>query len=111
MKLLHIEEHFDPKFNEHIVGPAQTGSLGTYLVYGEVKEGETRNLGPGKGHEEILFIVKGGGLLRQDETETSIGAGQAVYLRPDFSGQLEGAAPEGIIYVSAGGHIPGGHGH
>lgn len=106
-----VRDCFDSKFNEFIVGPAQTASHGTYLVFGEIEAGSSRRIAPGKGHEEILMVLSGEGILRGPGGEVRVTDGEAVYLDQDFEGELVAAGGGEIRYVSSGGHLPGGHGH
>jgi mannose-6-phosphate isomerase-like protein (cupin superfamily) len=108
MKIVRIRDHFDTKFKEYVVGPKQTASRGIYLVLGELKEGEVRRLSPGEGHEEILTVQSGRVLIRTGEEEKALGEGEAIYIGPEFEGEIE--AREEASYLSAGGHVPGGHG-
>ena len=111
MKTLKVKDCFDPKFNEYVVGPKKSGSRSAYLVYGEVDVGGKQKLAPGKGHEEILLVVSGKGVLVADGEESAVSEGEAVCLGPDFEGILRAGDGEALRYVSAGGHIPGGHDH
>ena len=108
MKIVCIRDHFDARFKEYIVGPKQTSSKGIYLVLGEMKKGEVRRLGPGEGHEEILTVQSGRIVIRAEEEERELGEGDAIYVGPEFQGEIE--AREDASYLSAGGHVPGGHG-
>ena len=60
MKIVRIRDHFDTKFKEYVVGSKQLASRGTYLIMGEMEEGEVKRIGPGEGHEEILSAVRPG---------------------------------------------------
>lgn len=108
MKIVRIRDHFDTTFKEYVVGPKQTSSRGIYLVLGEMKEGEVRRLGPGEGHEEILTVQSGRVLVRAGEDEREVEEGEAVYIGPEFEGEIE--ARGDAKYFCAGGHVPGGHG-
>lgn len=108
MKIVRMRDHFDAKFNEYVVGPKQTASRGIYLVLGEMKAGEVRRLSPGEGHEEILTVKSGQVLIRSGDEEQALGEGEAIYIGPEFEGEIE--AREEARYFSAGGHVPGGHG-
>jgi mannose-6-phosphate isomerase-like protein (cupin superfamily) len=108
MKIVRMRDHFDTKFREYVVGPKQTASRGTYLILGEMEEGEVKRLGPGEGHEEILTVQSGRVLIRSSGEEQELGEGEAVYIGPEFEGEIE--AREEVRYYSAGGHVPGGHG-
>lgn len=108
---LRVRDCFDEKFRECIVGPRQTASRGTYLVFGELGAGERRRIAPGKGHEEILMVISGEGVLEGPSGALSMGEGEALYLDEDFEGELAAPAGEGVRYVASGGHLPGGHGH
>lgn len=111
MKPLRVRDCFDGKFNEYIVGPGQTGSRGTYLVYGEVAAGEERKVAPGKGHEEILLVISGDGVLEGAAGELLLAEGIALYLGEDFEGTITAGSGGELRYVASGGHLPGGHGH
>ncbi len=111
METYNIRDYLNEEFQEYIVGPRQIGSRGAYLVYGEVEAGEARSLSAGRGHEEIMIVVSGRGLLRYRGGEIVLQPGQVIYLDPDFEGELRAQDTEGVHYVSAGGHIPGGHSH
>jgi len=111
MKSLRVRDCFDEKFSEYIVGPGQTGSRGTYLVYGEVSAGEERKVAPGKGHEEILLVLSGAGVLEGTAGELRLAEGIALYLDEDFEGTITAGGEGGLRYVASGGHLPGGRGH
>jgi len=94
---------------EYILGAEQTGSHACYLIYGVLKAGERgREIKPGRGHEEILLVLRGdlsvrgnhGGVLKQ---------GQALHLRGDETCLLDNQGDDESIYVIAGGHAEGGH--
>jgi len=111
MNVLRVRDYLDEKFGEFILGPAKTGSRGTYLVYGEVQPGKAHRVAPGEGHEEVLMVVSGRGWLVTRAGERAIIAEEALYLGPDFKGTLHAEGAETLRFVSAGGHVPGGHRH
>ena len=111
MKPLRVRDCFDVKFNEYIVGPRQTESRGAYLVYGEVEAGEERRVAPGKGHEEILMVLSGEGLLEDASGGVRLAEGTALYLGEGFEGTITAGREGKLRYVASGGHLPGGHGH
>jgi uncharacterized cupin superfamily protein len=96
---------------EYILGADATGSHACYLIYGVLKPGEQgRELRPGRGHEEMVLCVAGelrlsggfSGVLRQ---------GQAIHLRGEETCMAENPSKDNAIYIIAGGHAGGGHGH
>ena len=96
---------------EHILGYDETGSHACYLIYGVLPAGEKgRELKPGKGHEEIVLVVKGELTLTGKFTGT-IRQGQAVHLRGEESCLAGSDGPEEAVYVIAGGHSASGHDH
>jgi hypothetical protein len=111
MKPLRVRDCFDPKFSEFIVGPRQTESRGAYLVYGEVEAGEKRKVAPGKGHEEILLVLSGEGVLEGAGAGVRLSEGVALYMGEDFEGTITCGRDGDLCYVASGGHLPGGHGH
>ena len=111
MKPLRVRDCFDQKFNEFIVGPRQTESRGAYLVYGEVEAGEKRKVAPGKGHEEILLVISGEGVLEGAGAGVRLSEGVALYMGEDYEGTITCGRDGDLCYVASGGHLPGGHGH
>jgi len=80
-------------------------------VYGEVEAGEQRRVAPGKGHEEILLVLSGEGVLESAAGGVRLAEGSALYLGEDFEGTIAAGREGDLCYVASGGHLPGGHGH
>jgi glyoxylate utilization-related uncharacterized protein len=95
---------------EYIIGSAQTGSHACYFLYGILRKGETREISPGKGHEEILVCIEGAIKLESEEHSFVLSKGQAVHLADEESFYIESEA-ETSIYVVAGGHSDASHHH
>ena len=102
MKRFRIRELYNERYREYIVGSAETGRHGVYLVYGEVMAGEEREMAPG-GHDEILFLLEGEAVLRNGQSQTAMNRDDAVSLDPDES--LTFVATSNCRYVVAGTHI------
>ncbi len=94
---------------EYILGAEQTGSHACYLIYGVLKAGERgRELKPGRGHEEIVLVLRGD-LTMRGHYAGSLKQGQALHLRADETCLLDNPGDGESIYVIAGGHAEGGH--
>jgi len=107
MKQFAIRDHFDKDFNEFIIGTRATGKHTVYLVYGEVRAGETRPMAP-NGHDEILFLLSGRAVLEGGGMRADLDAEAAVSMEPDERFTL--TALSDCAYVVAGAH-PEPHGH
>ncbi|MEK6744444.1 MAG: hypothetical protein AABZ15_12575 [Nitrospirota bacterium] len=93
---------------EYILGADQTGSHGCYLIYGVLKAGEGgRELRPGKGHEEIVLVLRGD-LFVRGHYAGPLKEGQALHLRDDENCLLDNPGDGESLYVIAGGHSEGG---
>ncbi|MGB8217741.1 MAG: hypothetical protein WCE94_10620 [Candidatus Methanoperedens sp.] len=101
MKLFNIRELYKEKYKEYIVGSEQLGKHSVYLVYGEVTEGEKREMAP-QGHDEILFLLSGDAKLENNDTKISLKKEQAVYMSPDEAFTF--TAQNDCKYIVAGTH-------
>jgi redox-sensitive bicupin YhaK (pirin superfamily) len=96
---------------EYILGYDATGSHACYLIYGVLKAGEMRReLKPGKGHEEMLIVVRGEVTVTGAATAT-LKQGQAIHLRGEETCYAENRTDAEAVYVMAGGHSESGHEH
>ena len=102
MKRFRVREHYKERYREYVVGSAETGRHGVYLVLGEVSANEEREMAPG-GHDEILFLIEGEAVLERGETRMEIERDDAVSLDPD--GSYIFTARSDCRYVVAGTHI------
>ena len=94
---------------EYILGAEQTGSHACYLIYGVLKAGERgRELKPGRGHEEIVLVLRGD-LSSRGHYTGILKQGQALHLRDEESCLLDNTGDNESVYVIAGGHTEGGH--
>ncbi len=107
MKLFSIRDYFQESYKEYIIGSKETGKHTVYLVFGEVKKGETRPLAP-NGHDEILYLIAGDATLEAERGPVPLAAEQAVSMDPDERFTL--TALTDCRYVVAGAHPPKGHG-
>ncbi len=96
---------------EYILGFDATGSHACYLGYGVLRAGETgRELKPGRGHEEMIIVVRGALTLTGAATVT-LKQGQAIHLKGEESCLAENRTGVDAVYVISGGHSASGHGH
>ncbi len=96
---------------EYVLGFRDTGSHACYLIYGVLKSGEKgRELKPGTGHEEIVFVIAGDLQLSGHYTGT-LKQGQAIHLQGEQSCSADNSGTIDVRYVISGGHSESGHGH
>jgi redox-sensitive bicupin YhaK (pirin superfamily) len=107
MKLFTVRDHFQKSYKEYIIGSKETGRHTVYLVFGEVKKGESRPLAP-NGHDEILFLISGDATLEGTYDKVPLASEQAVSIEPDEKSVL--SALTDCRYVVAGAHPPKEHG-
>jgi mannose-6-phosphate isomerase-like protein (cupin superfamily) len=107
MKLFNIRELYREKYQEYIVGSEQIGKHSVYLVYGETRRGESREMAP-MGHDEILFLLSGEAKLENEEINLSLEKEQAVFIGPDEAFTF--TALTDCKYIVAGTHTTP-HGH
>lgn len=96
---------------ESIFGAEDTGSHACYMIYGILKPGEKERLiRPGKGHEEMVVVVKGN-LQISGDLEGRLEEGNAFYVAGDVRVFLENSEATASVYVIAGGHSTQGQHH
>jgi uncharacterized cupin superfamily protein len=96
---------------EYVLGMRDLKTHACYLIYGELKPGETgRKICPGPGHEEILLAVQGELRVSEGTEESILGEGEAVHFAGEETVFLSNPGQEKAVYVLAGGHSAGGHG-
>lgn len=77
----------------------------TYLGVGFLEPGEKeKKTGPGKGHEEIIYIINGEIDITGLEQNVSLKKGEAFFLADGTSAKLSNKTDERCYYVIAGGH-------
>jgi mannose-6-phosphate isomerase-like protein (cupin superfamily) len=101
MKLFDVRDFFQESYQEYIIGSKETGKHTVYLVYGEIKKGESRIMSP-NGHDEILFLISGNAALEGGGREISLKAERAVSMDPDERFTLRALTDS--RYVVAGAH-------
>lgn len=106
MKLFNIRDLYKQKYREYIVGSEEIEKHSVYLVYGEVSNGEKREMVPG-GHDEILFLLSGDAMLENRDVRVPLKKEQAVYMGPDEAFTF--TAKSDCRYVVAGTHTTHGH--
>lgn len=92
---------------EYVLGLKDLKTHAVYIVYGFLEAGEGgRKLLPGRGHEEILFVVGGEIVVETPVGEVKMGFGEALHLREDDEYYLRNPGGDTACYVLAGGHPP-----
>jgi hypothetical protein len=102
VKKFRLRDLYNEKYREYIVGSAETGRHGVYLVYGEIAANEEREMAPG-GHDEILLLLKGEALIMKSGSGLAMASEEAVSLDPDEA--MTFVARSDCRYVIAGTHI------
>lgn len=108
MKTFAIRDYFNPKHQEYIIGSKEIGKHSVYLVMGEMKKGEKREIRP-DGHDEILFLLSGEAALCNRGNTTRLQPDGALHLEPEETATIE--ALEDCRYVTAGAHANHHHHH
>lgn len=109
MKILNTKNHIQNlKTDEYILGADLTGSHACYMIYGVIKPQDApRLIKPGKGHEEIVLIIKG----KAKVNEIILQEGESFHIVEDEYCFLENISDTELIYIIAGGHSESGHKH
>ncbi|RME81954.1 MAG: hypothetical protein D6775_12235 [Caldilineae bacterium] len=104
MKVFPLSERVD-RTGEVALGPDESGTLTTYLIYGKLAPGETgRRLRPGEGREEILFVIEGTVRLEgAGRSDITCHSGWAVALPEGSDLWLSNLTSRPAQYVIAGG--------
>ncbi|MFQ5975591.1 MAG: hypothetical protein ACE5J5_04675 [Candidatus Hydrothermarchaeales archaeon] len=95
---------------EYVLGLKDLNTHAVYMIYGILDTGDVeRKVYPGKGHEEILCIIKGTvDVIGQNET-VSLSEGEAIHLHEDGVYHLKNKSDVISYYILAGGHKMEGH--
>ncbi len=110
MKILKIPNILNQN-DEFIIGFELTGSHACYMIYGVMKAKEKQRLiKPGRGHEEIVLILKGKVKVTGD-WEGILNEGEAFHIVEEESCYFENIADAETVYIIAGGHSEKGHSH
>ncbi|MFC1669600.1 cupin domain-containing protein [Spirochaetota bacterium] len=76
-----------------------------YLGMGFLEPGEVdRKEGPGKGHEEIIYILNGKVQIATDAVELILEEGSTYYIEDGLKITLKNMANERCYFIIAGGH-------
>ncbi len=90
---------------EYVLGLKDLATHACYLIYGELKPGESgRVFCPGVGHEEILVVVSGDLEVEGEPFTGRLPEGEAIHLRDEESCMLANLGESRAVYVMAGGH-------
>jgi glyoxylate utilization-related uncharacterized protein len=93
---------------EYVLGSADLHTHACYFIYGVLNPGEKgRPIKPGKGHEEIIFLVQGEVFIRGDTGTFSLKQGQAFYLKGEETYLMDNNGKGDAVYVISGGHSEG----
>jgi hypothetical protein len=96
---------------EYVLGYDTTGSHACYLIYGVLSAGEKgRELKPGRGHEEMIIVVRGE-LTVTGAAAVTLKQGQAMHLIGEDVYLAENRTNVEAVYVISGGHSASGHEH
>ncbi|MHA1270569.1 MAG: hypothetical protein ACTSPY_12325 [Candidatus Helarchaeota archaeon] len=75
-----------------------------YLGLGYLDNGEHRSFSPGKGHEEIIYLLNGQMKIIMKETEYILNEGEAIYIPESIEITISNLVENRIFFVIAGGH-------
>ncbi|MFX1293813.1 MAG: cupin domain-containing protein [Promethearchaeota archaeon] len=75
-----------------------------YLGLGFLDPGESRTEGPGKGHEEIIYIIEGQIQITIDNHEIVLNEGEAYHLADGLKAIVTNKTTKRSFFAMAGGH-------
>lgn len=111
MKIYDVANFALQNQGEYVLGSKELHTHACYLVYGILKRGEKERLiKPGHCHEEILCLIKGEAVLRNEKNTLSLNQGQAIHIKGEETLLMDNAGNDDVIYLIAGGHAER-HGH
>ncbi|MCS7215819.1 MAG: hypothetical protein RMI30_00960 [Thermodesulfovibrio sp.] len=107
MKILKTKESIKSLISgEYIIGSENTGSHACYMIYGVIKpKDKPRLIKPGKGHEEIVLILKG--LVKVEDK--ILESGDSFHIVEEESCFIENVSDTEVVYLISGGHSARGH--
>ncbi len=110
MKVIDLSNRVDTS-GEIALGPKESGTLTTYMIYGVLAPRETgRRLRPGKGREEILFVISGQVQLEsRGVSDATCLAGSAVALPEGSDFWVTNPTMQSVQYIIAGGFTEPAH--
>jgi hypothetical protein len=109
MKIFKLREMTEREGGEYVLGSQDTGTHATYMIYGYLRPDEGgRLIKPGKGHEEIIYAIKGDFDITGDIAGT-LREGSAFHIAGETSCYLKNNGRETAYYVASGGHSGSGH--
>lgn len=112
MRIFDVAGRAAEEGGEFVLGSKDTGTHACYLIYGTLSSGqEGRVIRPGKGHEEIVMVIKGtlklSGPALEHVKEIVLPEGAAFHVAGDRECYLKNTSEDTAIYTCAGGHTPG----
>ncbi len=81
-----------------------------YLGLSYLEPGETREEGPGKNHEEIIYLIEGKVNIKQKDDDFILNEGEAYFLPDGTKIMVTNMIDKRIFLITAGGHTRG-HNH
>jgi len=75
-----------------------------YIGLGFLDPKESRIEGPGKGHEEILYVTEGKIKIKIEDEEFILNEGETYHLADGLKVTVTNLAPKRSYFVTAGGH-------
>ena len=95
---------------EYVLGLKDLQTHAVYMIYGILNTSDKeRKVHPGKGHEEILCIIKGEVKAEGQNETISLSEGEAMHLHENDIYYLKNIGESESSYVLAGGHQMKGH--
>ncbi|GEM_PF-231109 len=88
----------------YVLGLEDLKSGAVYMTYSRLRPGDPpRRLAPQDGSEEIIFIIKGGLIVKSGRTAVPVGPGEAFHIKGTDDTSLENSGSEDAVYIVAGG--------
>ena len=82
-----------------------------YLGLGYLEPGESREHGPGKNHEEIIYLPEGQVKVKHQDEEFVLNEGEAYFLPDGTKVMVTNLTNKRIYIITAGGHTKHSHHH
>jgi uncharacterized cupin superfamily protein len=82
-----------------------------YMGMGYLDPGESREEGPGKRHEEIIYALDGEINIKSEEDEFVLHEGEAYHIPDGYKVMASNAGSERVYFIVAGGHPKHSHHH
>ncbi len=90
---------------EYCLGCEDLDTHAVYIVYGRLSPREAnREAAPLKGHEAILYLIKGEISITREDKSFTISSGEAFHIKEGESVMLENLSDKESVYLMAGGN-------